>query len=269
MPKRLTQHNPNIEVMDEMGGPGGEQDYAGYYRHLELVTLLQSETPGGFIQSAPLKTDDEKELVRRWIEIGRIQLHAACTNRYGELRDTRLELQHVLEEMGYENAMEENEPEEWSEHAIMTPIAIDPEILDALNEKAYPKPDEDDEEPIPDPSSEHALELVSTIETLQTKVRAAKARGYFKDHTRLKERYASGESYNMGAKAMELPSFYQKTIDYCDAKRANTRDDHTEALLARMMQKLGLKQQEEQRALQPFSRRSSRNGNSRSDEDDD
>ena len=245
------QHD--INDLEELGG-GSAGDWGELYKSLDRGGRMQTETPAGFVQSAPL-SNDEMLLVARWCGLGRVQYDAHHNNRFGKLLGMRKELALVLDRLGHGDVMETGEDPElgWSEDSIMTPIFLAGDVMETLELDASP-PEPGDGEPLrADPMAKKAMHLIYAIMDMQEGIERDQDEGHFQDYTRVKEMFASSEIddvYRSGAKLEGLPFFYKEAIDFCETKRQGSRMTHVQALGARMIAQMDMERQARQRGTQ-------------------
>ena len=215
----------------------GDGDNAALFTFLEKSTYKLWQTPGGYVQNAVLLEDAQRSFVDACNELGDMEMYAPCNRRFRDIRDTRRELQNLLEAAGLQ--LLDEDFEEWDEHAVMTPL---PQDVIAPEKK------------LPDLVAGDVRMLVEIIRTKQAQVRRAKSKGVFRDYTRLVEDiFASGDAdavYRAGEKATSMPGFYRRGIGFCDVTEQNTRRTAAQALSARVVADMDVMEQVSQRRIQ-------------------
>lgn len=249
MPEAMKKWNP-MPPMDRPRGSSlhtsavddtvddGDGDNTALFTFLEKSTFKLWQTPGGYVQNAVLAEDAQRSFVDACNELGDFEMYAPCNRRFRDIRDTRRELQNLLEAANMGGMLDEDMVG-WDEHAIMTPLPQD--VIDA--------PDH-----LPGLVASDVGMLIDIIRTKQAQVRRAKAKGVFRDYTRLVEdTFASNDSdavYHAGEKATGMPGFYRRGIGFCDVTEQNTRRTAAQALSARVVAEMNVMEQISQRRIQ-------------------
>ena len=231
------EHGERLTLADLFGRAneaGQDSAYAEWTKGIAAAQLLNLETPDSFIESAPLNEEEQ-----RWVDsmcgLAREQRDALCNNRLEYLlhkAGEREQLQLLLSKI---EADEEYTPPKLK-LGVKEIITMEThEILRIL----APQHGREGGDSVRNRLSAVETDITNTVAGIERDMEA----GHFRDYYRAKLRYADPDPHRLanGIKVLEMPFFAKEAVTLCLSRMQGSRIDHTEALWARMLGRLGMR----------------------------
>ena len=209
----------------EMGE--GPSQYGAWERTVETAQLLNMETLGSFVDSASLATEDQRHLVEILLGLGEFEYNAPCNNRLAYLtlmEKERERLTMMIEAFQTGQPLRFPEPEPDDDDAQYLSAMLPHAIASERESRA---------------AEARIARILDETSVVRAGIQADQLAGHFHDYGRLKRLYRVKDperNFN-GLKYTLAPFFIREAMNFCLVTMQDTRLDHSEALIARMMRK--------------------------------